>query len=183
MRKLTSQKSQGKQGAGTSTLVAIPGGKVSVAPPAAELQPPVLNATSQALTKADIDRKGVIEATLDDYKIQVAMYEAENEVLKQRILGACANVGASDLYADEGELYRLLVGAKAEEQKLQPDALPKILGWLGQDLFLRIVDVTFKRLEAVLTPEQYAEVVKKEHTGRRTIKIVPKAAPTPLKAA
>jgi hypothetical protein len=164
---------KGPKGKAGSSLVVM---QSAAAAPAPEPKP-------EKLTKNDIDRKGLLEAILCDYTLQIAPYQAEDKILENKILAACADVAAADIHTDEGERYRLLAGPRAEQQQLVDGALVKILGWLGQDLFLRGASVTFKWLEAVLTPEQYAEVVKKERTGRRSIKIAPKAAPTPLQAA
>jgi hypothetical protein len=142
-----------------------------------------LPAPAPKVDAAVIDRAGKVDAILADYAIQVKPFQIEADVLEKKILAALETLPASDIHTDEGDLYRLQASAKAEQQKIVEGGLAKVLNWLGQDVFLRVAAITLKSLEALLTPEQYKEIVIKERTGRRTLKVVPKVAPQPLKAA
>lgn len=134
-------------------------------------------------SRADIDRLGEVNSIVDDYDVQVAPYKREQKLLETRINSALEQLAADEIYPDEGERYRMLVGQKSEQQKLKEGGLQRVLEFVGQDKFLAMCGVTFKDLERALSAEQYAEVVSKARTGGRTINIVPKAAPTPLKPA
>lgn len=183
-RKGSTGKSGNGEATGKAPVLEFPKpAPVSTSPSAVPSTPDSPLIPSPKPSRADIDRLGYVYSVLADYKVLVAPFEKEKGVLENTVNAAVANVAADDIFTGEGDAYRLKVGEQAEQQQLVEGGLKQVLEFVGQDKFLAMCGVTLKELERALSAEQYALVVVKSRTGKRTITVVPKAAPTPLKPA
>ena len=130
-----------------------------------------------------IDRLGLLSAILADYAVQIAPYQQEADSLEEQILAQFAGEPADRVLTDEGDSYRLKVGACAEQQAIDTGGKLRVYKFVGKDVFVALSKITFENLKSALTAEQYKSVVTKARTGNRGVKVVVKAAPEPLRAA
>ena len=137
----------------------------------------------QSSLKNDIDRLGTLQAILADYALQIEPYKLEADRLEAQILERFEKEPAKQIFVDEGNGYRLKIGMRSEQQQLSLDGKFKIWKWIGRDTYLSLSKISFEALKSALTAEQYQIVVSKERTGNRSVKVVVKAAPEPLRAA
>jgi hypothetical protein len=144
------------------------------------------SATAPPALKVDgalIDRAGIVKAILADFAVQVKPFKLEDEALEEKALDELKDLPADGIYVGEGDHFRIDVGMQAEKQEYVEGGVKQALEWLGQDVFLLICQPDFGKLKAVLPKERYEQIVKKMRNGNRTVKVVAKAAPQPLKAA
>ena len=131
--------------------------------------------SSPSPAPGDIDRLGYLRARIEEHEARIAQDVAAEKLLTEKLLKHYADAPADAILTAEGAHYILQLGMCAEEQQqLDIAAKAKVLRILGREPFLAVAKVTFEVLKASLTPRQYASVVSKERTGRRTLKVVAK---------
>jgi hypothetical protein len=145
-------------------------------------QTPVVSSHAESSLSVQIDRLGIVNAILADYAVQVAPYKAEADELEAAILDRFAGTRPDQGAVDEGSEYRLMVGARSEKQEIDVEGRAKVYKWIGKEAYLTLAKLTFESLKSALTAAQYESVVSKERSGNRSVKVVVKAAPEPLRA-
>lgn len=123
-----------------------------------------------------VDRLGHVQAQLDANALQMAPLVAQQKLLSTKLLSRYESLPADEVAIAEGDRYTVKIGAKADEQSVVSGGLKQVFKWVGADRFIERAKLTFEQLKGLLTAEQYAEVVKKARTGRRSLVIVPKVA-------
>lgn len=144
-----------------------------------QLVPPVVDPL-----KAQIDRLGHLRMILAANAVHIAGMQAEEKALTAKLSARYESTPAEEIATAEGDLYVLKVGARANEQSVIAGGLQRVFELVGVEKFLAKAKLTFEALKALLTPDQYQEVVTSARTGRRNLTVVAKsAAGGPEKAA
>ncbi len=151
--------------------------------PAAKLQvvPSEIDRASAERAQA-IDRLGTLHAVLADYAVQIAPLAAEADELEAKLLAGYTDKDPAAVFIDEGNGYRLKVGACADQQQMDVATREKVFRAIGKAAYLASCKPTFEFLKTALPADKYAKLIRKERIGKRTLKTVVKAAPEPIRA-
>src|SRR4051812_11318886 len=85
--------------------------------------------------KSQIDRLGYVRAKLAAYAVSIAQLVSEEKVLAAKIAARYESLPAEQIVLEEGDLYTLKVGAKADQQSVITGGLKRVFDWVGVDKF------------------------------------------------
>src|SRR5215472_488582 len=112
------------------------------------------------------DEFGDLSRLKDEFAPTLSRYNK----CRERIAALVAEADPEMEYKVEGERYRVMIGARGLERKVDIALARKLL---GAAKFMEVATVTLKSLEAVMLKPEIDKIVLVERTGPRTYLPVP----------
>lgn len=128
-----------------------------------------------------IDELGEIQAEIAKLKksaavLKLAKLAEREQELKGVICDEFDDFDLADVETKiEASQYVCKIGVMGNKRLAKEGAAPKMMELLGPDTYYKLAKVNLSDLDKYLTPDQVAQVLDKERTSTRTIKVTKRA--------